>query len=97
MIDWDKYLQLLPWHHSIEYFDYNITVDWAMHLLNKGIETEHILILASFSKPVISSEIRQYVSYALQELDIEEKYGSYSIQANIHYHIEMILQNYEAS
>lgn len=91
MINHKKYEDLIKWHHAIELFDYNSTVDWAIELIEKGIETESVLIIASFSKPVDRYEIKSYVSSALKELNIEEKYGAYSIVANAHYYLESIL------
>lgn len=95
MIDSDKYTQLLQWHNGVELFDYDQVVDWSMHNLECGIETEHMLILASFSKPVTRDEIKPYVTGALRDLGLEEKYGSYSVLSQTHYYLEQILDDYE--
>lgn len=87
-----QYTKHLQWHRAIPDFDYDQVIDWAMDLLSKGIESEHILILASFSKPVMKSDIQPYVYGALQELGLEEKYANYSVKANVQYHLEQILQ-----
>jgi len=72
MTNHEKYEDLIKWHHAIELFDYNSTVDWAIKLIEKGIETESVLIIASFSKPVDHYEIKSYVSSALKELNITQ-------------------------
>jgi hypothetical protein len=86
---------LFLWHNTVEYFDYNMAVDWATELIQAGKETENILILASFSKPVESHEIKPYVSGALRDLQLEERYESYSVIGNIHFHLEEVLENRE--
>ena len=86
---------MLQWHQAIEFFNYDLVVDWALAYLEQGVETENILILASFSKPVDSYEIKPYVSAAISDLGLEEKYGEYSIVANVHYHLALILDDRE--
>ncbi len=95
MINHEKYTELIQWHNAIEFFDYNPAIDWAMEFIKRGTETENLLIVASFSKPVDSYEIKPYISGAIRDLNLEEKYGAYSIIANIHYHLELILEDYE--
>ena len=95
MFNHEKYTETLQWHNGIEHFDYNLSIDWAIELIRKGIESENILIVASFSKPVDRDEIRPYISGALKELNLTEKYGEYSIVANAHYYLEQILNDYE--
>jgi len=95
LINHDKYTELILWHNAIEFFDYNPAIDWAMRFIEQGKETENILIVASFSKPVDSYEIKPYVSGAIKELNLEEKYGKYSTIANAHYHLELILESHE--
>ena len=63
-------------------------------MLQKGIETENMLILASFSKPVDREEIKPYVSGVLKDLKIEEKIGDYSIVSNCYYHVQQIIDDY---
>ncbi|MDG1432521.1 MAG: hypothetical protein P8Q41_00845 [Saprospiraceae bacterium] len=95
MIDHEKYTEILQWHNGIQYFDYNPAIDWAIELIRNGKESENILIVASFSKPVDREEIKPYITGALKELNLNEKYGDYSIIANAHYHLEQILNDYE--
>lgn len=95
MINYEKYTELLQWHRGVELFDYNLAIDWAIHMLDNDIETENILIIASFSKPVDREEIKPYISGVLQDLNLEEKHGHYSIITYTHYCLEQILVNYE--
>lgn len=95
MTNHDKYTELLLWHNGIENFDYAPVIVWAIELLKKGIETENVLILASFSKPVEREEIKPYITAALKELNLKEKYGDYSLVANAHYYLDQILNDYE--
>ncbi len=76
----------------IESFDYNLTVDWAIELLEKGIATENIYMLASFSKPAEEYEIKRYVSAVLKDLKINEEHGEYSTIAKAHYHLQLIIE-----
>lgn len=95
MIDYDKYTDLLQWHIGVELFDYNPVIEWSIHMLQKGIETENMLILASFSKPVDREEIKPYVSGVLKDLKLEEKIGKYSIVSNCYYHVQQIIDDYD--
>lgn len=95
MIDLEKYTEILQWHNGIEYFDYNPAIDWAIELIRNGVETENVLIVASFSKPVDREEIKPYITGALEELNLTEKYGEYSLVANAHYYLEQILNDFE--
>ena len=52
----EKYTELLPWHRGVEHFDYGPVIDWAIELIRNGQETENVLILASFSKPIDSND-----------------------------------------
>lgn len=90
----DSYTNHLQWHRAIPAFDYDDVIDWAMGQMEKGVESENIMILASFSKPVSSYDIQPYVYEALQELGLEEKYADYSVKANVQYHLEQILHDY---
>ena len=93
-MNYEKYSEILQWHKGIDLFDYNPTIDWAIELIKQGIETENVLILASFSKPVDRDEIKPYVTGALKDLNLIEKYGEYSIVANAHYYLDQILNDY---
>ena len=95
MMDFDKYTELLRWHNGVELFDYNPTIDWAIYMIQKGIEPENMLILASFSKPVDREEIKPYVSGVLKDLNLEELIGEYSIVSNCYYHVQQIIDEYE--
>lgn len=95
MINHEKYTAILQWHNAIEYFDYNPAIDWVIELIRNGKESEHILIVASFSIPVDATEIKPYITGALKELNLPEKYGEYSIIANAHYHLDQILNGYD--
>lgn len=95
MIDYDKYTELLQWHNGVELFDYNPVIEWSIQMLQKGIETENMLILASFSKPVEREEIKPYVSGVLKDLKLEEKVGEYSIVSNCYYHVQQIIDEYQ--
>lgn len=64
-------------------------------MIQRGIETENMLILASFSKPIDRIEIKSYVSEVLKELHLEEKVGEYSVVSNAYFHANMIVDNYE--
>lgn len=95
VFDYKKYTELLQWHNAIEHFDYNLSIDWAIELIRNGIESEYVLIVASFAKPVERDEIKPYITGALKELNLIEKYGEYSTIANTHYHLELILNDIE--
>ena len=91
MVTQEKYTELLLWHKGVDHFDYGPVIDWAIELIRNGQETENVLILASFSKPIDSDEIRPYVTGALKELGLKEKYEAYSSVAQVHYALEQIL------
>ena len=95
MFDYDKYTHLLQWPNGVELFDYNPVIDWALDKIQNGIETENILILASFSKPVDREEIKPYVSAVLKEINLDEKVSEYSIVSNCYYHVQQIIDKYE--
>jgi len=95
LINYEKYTELLQWHLGVELFDYNPTIDWAIHMMGKGIETDNMLILASFSKPVDREEIKPYVSGVLKDLELDEKIGEYSIVSNCYYHVQQIIDEYD--
>ncbi len=71
-------IEILKWHRTVEAFDYSIAVDWAIESLQNKIETENILILASFFKPIDKNEIQDYVSAALRDFKEDEHYENYS-------------------
>lgn len=59
-------------HKAFSSFNYDLAVDWGIELIQDGIESENVLILASFSKPVDSQVIKPYVSAVMQELGMDE-------------------------
>lgn len=86
--------ELIQCHLATELFDYDIVVDWSIHLMANGIESENILILASFSKPVDPFEIRPYVTATLADLYLPEFTG---IMAKLHkarYHVREIIDGH---
>lgn len=85
--------RLVPYHKGIEHFNYDLTVDWAIDLIERGIETDNVLMLASFSKPVDSVEIRPYVSAVLADLDMGEREGDEAFLELIHYYLKHILND----
>lgn len=74
-------------HKGFEPFNYDFSIDWAIELIEKGIVTDNIEILASFSKPTDSWEIKPYVHNVLKEFDIEEFEGDLAIQNMSYYYI----------
>ncbi len=82
---------LIQSHKGKEHFNYDLVVDWALDLIAEGVETENILILASFSKPVDAYEIKPYLTAALSDLDLEEKEEKIAALAIIYFYLnEMI-------
>ncbi|MEM6378198.1 MAG: hypothetical protein AAF705_08290 [Bacteroidota bacterium] len=84
--------EVIVWHNEIDDFDYDLAVDWAMGCLVRDIETENVLILASFSKPVSKYEIKPYVTASINELGLEEKYGDGAAIAHIHFYLQQIVR-----
>lgn len=84
---------IVQYHNGIESFNYDLTIDWAINLIESGIETDNILMLASFSKPVDSNEIKPYISSVLADLNIEEKEGHAAILELIYYYLTEILSD----
>lgn len=82
-------------HAGVDLFNYNPAIDWAIHMIGKGIETENMLIIASFSKPVDREEIKPFISGVLRDLNLEEKENKYSIATNAYYHVQQIIDGYE--
>ena len=74
MINRQNISSLIRFHNGIEQFNYDLTVDWAIDLLKSGIETDNIFMLASFSKPVNSDEVKPYLSAVLNDLKIDKTY-----------------------
>jgi len=85
--------ELIRCHAGSTNFNYDVAVDWAVELLSNNIETEAILILGAFAKPVDAFEIRNYVNDALKELGLEPYSGEHAIMAEIQYLLNQILNN----
>jgi hypothetical protein len=64
-------------------------------MMQKGIETDNILILSSFSRPVDREEIKPYISGVLKDLKLEEKVTENYIITNCYYHVQQITEEYE--
>ena len=77
-------------HRAIGPFNYDIAVDWAIDLMKNGIETDNVLMLASFSKPVDSAEIKPYVSAVLNDLGVEEDAAVEYPLSHIRYYAEKV-------
>lgn len=86
--------ELLQCHLAIELFDYDIAIDWSHNLMAIGIESENILILASFSKPVDPFEIRPYVTAALADLHLPEFTGTRAKLRKARYHLKEIINEH---
>jgi len=85
--------ELIQCHSGTSNFNYDLVVDWAIELLENNIETESILILASFSKPVNSHEITKYLDNALKELGLPTFSGNEAIFGQVRYRLTQILNN----
>lgn len=86
-------VKLIQGHKALEPFNYKIAVDWAIDLIQKGKETENILILASFSEPIEKYEIAPYVTAVLDELGLEELEVDDAIIAQTHLLLLRILKD----
>ncbi len=85
--------ELIQCHLAIELFEYDLAIDWALHLMANGIESENILILSSFSKPADQFEIRPYVTGALADLHLSEFIGIRAKLRKARYHLNEIIEN----
>jgi hypothetical protein len=72
MKDEQLILRLIQSHKELEHFDYSKAVDWAIDLIRQGKETDNVLMLASFSKPIDRFEISPYVTNVLNDLGLQE-------------------------
>lgn len=95
-MDAHKYVKsLIPYHLAIEDFKYDAVVDWATDMVGQGNESESVLMLATFSKPVSTYEIRPYIRAYLQEQGLQEGEGEAAFWALIRYYVEEILAGRE--
>jgi hypothetical protein len=84
--------KLIQSHKAIEPFDYKMAVDWAIELIKEGIETDNVLMLASFSEPIEKTEISPYVSAVLNDLELEELECDDALIAQTHFLLSRILR-----
>lgn len=82
-------------HNALDQFEYDLAVDWAIELIEKGNTTQNVLMLASFSKPVDAFEIRPYVDAVLSELGLKVKKGDDAVNCIIEYHLAEIIYGIE--
>ena len=80
------------WHKAIDKFDYQLAVDWAIDCIRNGIESENLFIVAGFSPPYDREEMAHYLSATLRDLNLNEKYNTYSDKAYAHFLIQEITQ-----
>lgn len=86
-------LRLIQSHKALEDFDYSKAVDWAIDLIRQGIETDNVLMLASFSKPINRFEISPYVTSVLNDFRLEELDSKNAEIAKTHFHVTEILND----
>ncbi|TRZ43140.1 hypothetical protein [Robertkochia solimangrovi] len=95
MTDEHHILRLIQSHKEFDHFDYSKAVDWAIDLIRQGNETDNVLMLASFSKPIDRFEISPYVTNVLNDLGLEELDYKSAVIAQTHYHLNEILNERE--
>lgn len=83
-------LHYIQSHRNLDFFNYELAKDWAISLIHQGIESDNILMLASFHQPIDSVEIRPFVSAVLREMDLEELEGEEAIRSKTLYHVTEI-------
>lgn len=88
-----KLTRLVQSHKGFAPFNYDFCIDWAIDLLEKGVITSNIEILASFSKPTNAWEVKPYVQNILKEFSLEEFEGEKALQSKSYYYIWSILNN----
>ena len=93
MTEEEHRLRLIQSHNALEHFDYSKAVDWAIDLIRQGKETDNVLMLASFSEPIDSWEIRPFVTAVLEDLGLEEFNYENAVVARTHFHLIEILNN----
>lgn len=86
--------KLIRHHNGFEGFNYDLVVDWAVGLIENGMDSENILILASFAKPVDSDEMKPYLSAVLKDLNLEEKRGNEAVFGLIEFYLTEILNGH---
>ena len=81
---------LIQCHNAISNFDYELAIQWAKDLKEKGVGTRNIISLASMEKPINGHATRFLVSSALKELGLHEKNGNDAIITRAYFHIQKI-------
>ena len=92
MTEKDDITPIIQYHQGIGGFNYDLAVDWAISLIEKGDETDNVFMLASFQKPVYYHEIRPYLSYVLEDLGLEEEINERTLNGYTHYYVKKILR-----
>lgn len=95
LIQNSNHTRLIQSHKGIPAFNYDVSVDWAFELLEKGIVTLNIKMLASIKKPTNSFEIQAYVTNVLKEFNLEELQGDNAIQGTSYYYIWSLIHDKE--
>lgn len=85
--------RLIQSHKGYTPFDYNICIDWAIELMENNLVTDNISIIAGFSKPVNSWEIKDYVSRVLKEFNLEEFNNEKAFRSISFYYVWNILND----
>ena len=74
----------------IDDFNFDIIVDWAIELLEEGVETENIQIIAGLKKPVNYFESKKYLEDTLKELGLDKFTEKQKIICYSSFYIQMI-------
>lgn len=82
---------LIQCHNAIRNFDYELAIQWAKELKEKGVGTRNIISLASMEKPINGHATRFLVSSALKELGLQEKNGNDAIVSRTYFHMQQII------
>ncbi|MCW4470364.1 hypothetical protein OGH69_15425 [Flavobacterium sp. MFBS3-15] len=81
-------------HKYDNYFNYDLAVDWAIMLLENGLETPNLLMLASFGPPIESREISPYIAAVLKDMGLQLLEGDEALSVILRYYsTEIILNN----
>ncbi len=91
MTDEQHTIRMIQGHKELEHFDYSKAVDWAIDLIRQGKETDNVLMLASFTRPIDRFEIRPYVTNVLNDFGLEELDSKSAAIVEVHYHMNEIL------
>jgi hypothetical protein len=83
--------KIIVCHKSVSDFDCKIAIDWAIDMIRNGIESENILILASFSYKDSYSDIYPFIDAVINDLGLIEKTGKEADLQIIRYYLGEIL------